>query len=119
VPVTVFPLPTFFVSNVAFPPERLTSSPEIAPLSDLPLIVAEVPPSYVLLLAEKFPLTDFAATVSDTSLVVEVFVPLHVLVKTAWYLLPLAATPGFVSVSVVLVAPEMLVNAPPFTLNCH
>ena len=43
--MTVLPLATCLSENVALPPLRLTSSPETAPLSDRPVIVAVVVPS--------------------------------------------------------------------------
>src|SRR5882724_78523 len=57
-----------------------------------------------------------AFTVSATVLVVAA--PLE-LVKTARYRLPLMVVVVLASVSVVPVAPDMLVNAPFFTLTCH
>ncbi len=61
VPVTVLPVPTFFVSNVAVPPSSVTTSPVmIPPIRLRAVIVASVVPSYSLLAAVKFPVSCLA-----------------------------------------------------------
>jgi hypothetical protein len=50
-------VPVFLLAKVAVPPVRLTASPETAPLSDRPVMIAAVVPSYSLLAAVKLPVT--------------------------------------------------------------
>ena len=59
-------------------------------------------------------------TVKLAAVVVAVCVPPHELVNTARYLFPLRDKVGAVTVSVVLVAPGMLLQVvPPSVLTCH
>ncbi len=65
VAVTVLPVPTFLLSNVAVPPVRLTLSVPITPARERPVIVADVVASYALSEAVMLGATDFAATASE------------------------------------------------------
>ena len=90
------------------------------PLKVHAFCVAAVVPSYTLSFAVTVAVTATLLTVRVAAFEVAVCVPLQVFVNTARYWLPLALSDGVVTVSVVLVAPEIFVHVEPLlVLTCH